>query len=96
MGTGPAILSPPFCCCCCSGCTTSVWAATLGLGKPREDVGTLELGTRMWVTVAAGVSRDGESRSWERGREGEEEEEEEEREEEVEEGGVGSLLLLIC
>lgn len=70
----------------------------LGLGKPGEEVGTLELGTRMWVTVAAGASRDGESRSWERGRDGEEEEEEEEeeREEEVEEGGVGSLLLLIC
>lgn len=68
----------------------------LGLGNPGEEAGTLELGTRMWVTVAAGASRDGESRSWDRGREGVEEEEEEEREEDVEQGGVGSLLLLIC
>lgn len=68
----------------------------LGFGKPGEEVGTLELGTRIWVTVAAGASRDGESRSWERGREGEEVEEEEERDEEVEEEGVESLLLLIC
>lgn len=69
----------------------------LGLENPGEDVGTLFVGTRMWVTVVAGARRDGDSSSLDRAREGEEVDEEEESEVEEEEGGgVWSLVVLIC